>query len=135
MFNPLHSSTSQELFEKHLCNQSSHYKKYKWCCVPYATPINYHLKSEVSFMLYCQLGSIHNTAVQINNFLKSTSVIEAATMKIWTISITIKKPSHGTTKSTLFTVSKDEWNTKEDTGKSMKNVMYILQYAKKHILS
>ena len=39
------------------------------------------------------------------------------------------KPSHATTKSTLFTVSKDEWDTKEDTGKSMKNALYILQYA------
>jgi len=31
------------------------------------------------------------------------------------------KPSR---KSTLFTVSIDEWNMKEDTGKSMKNCMY-----------
>jgi len=30
-----------------------------------------------------------------------------------------------TTKLTPFTVSKDEWNTKEDTGKSMKNVSYM----------
>ena len=28
MFNPLHSITNQQLFEKHLCNQSSHYEKY-----------------------------------------------------------------------------------------------------------
>ena len=28
MFNPLHSSTNQELIEKHLCNQNSHYEKY-----------------------------------------------------------------------------------------------------------
>jgi len=28
-----------------------------------------------------------------------------------------------TTKLTLFVVSKDEWNTKEDTGKSMKNAV------------
>ena len=32
--------------------------------------------------------------------------------------------------ATLFAVSKDEWNTKEDTGKSMKNALYILRYAK-----
>ena len=30
------------------------------------------------------------------------------------------KPSRATAKSTLFAVSKDEWDTKEDTGKSMK---------------
>ena len=29
MFNPLHSITNQELCEKHLCNQISHYEKYR----------------------------------------------------------------------------------------------------------
>ena len=32
-----------------------------------------------------------------------------------------------------FAVSKDEWVTKEDTGKSMKNALYVLQYAKGHL--
>jgi len=27
---------------------------------------------------------------------------------------------------TIFTISKDEWNTKEDIGMSMKNAMYVL---------
>ena len=31
------------------------------------------------------------------------------------------KLSRATAKSTLFAVSKDEWDTKKDTGKSMKN--------------
>ena len=30
------------------------------------------------------------------------------------------KPSRATTKSTLFAVSKDEWDRKEDTGKSIR---------------
>jgi len=30
-----------------------------------------------------------------------------------------------TTKFTLFMVSKDEWDTKEGTGKSIKNVLYV----------
>ena len=34
---------------------------------------------------------------------------------------------------TLSTVSKDEWDTKEDTGKSMKNALYVLRYAKRHL--
>ena len=34
----------------------------------------------------------------------------------------------------LFAVSKDEWDTKEDTGKSMKNVLYVLRYAKSMLL-
>ena len=33
---------------------------------------------------------------------------------------------------TPFAVSKDKWDTKEDTGKSMKNVLYVVQYAKRH---
>ena len=34
------------------------------------------------------------------------------------------KPSRATAKSILFAVSKDEWDTKENTGKSMKNALY-----------
>ena len=37
-------------------------------------------------------------------------------------------------KSIRSTISKDEWDTKEDTGKSMKNALYVLQYAKRHLL-
>jgi len=77
MFNSLCSSTNQELFEKHLCNKSSHYEKYG------------RFK-----------GSHH---VQSPNY--------------WT----------------PFTVSKDEWNTKEDTGKSLKNALHLLRYAKRHL--
>ena len=44
--------------------------------------------------------------------------------------VTQRKPSHATTKLTLLAVSKDEWNTKEDTG----NVLFVLRYAKRHLL-
>ena len=37
-------------------------------------------------------------------------------------------------KSTLFAVRKDEWDTKEDTGKSMKNALHVLRYAQRHLL-
>ena len=51
-------------------------------------------------------------------------------MKIYTDDFRMqRKPSRATAKSTLFTVSKNEWNTKEDTGKSLKNALDILQYA------
>ena len=43
------------------------------------------------------------------------------------------KPSCATAKSTLFAASKDEWDTKEDTGKSMKNALYVVWYAKRHL--
>jgi len=40
--------------------------------------------------------------------------------------ITVTNGSHHmpTTKSALFTVSKDEWDTKEGTSKSMKGALY-----------
>jgi len=37
------------------------------------------------------------------------------------------------TKSTLFMVNKDEWDTKEDTGKSMKNALHVQRYGKRHL--
>ena len=77
-FNPLHSIANQELFKKHLCNQSSHYENYR----------QFSLQREAT----------------------------CATAKL-----------------TPFTVSEDEWDTKEDTGKSMKNALYILQYSKRHV--
>ena len=43
------------------------------------------------------------------------------------------KLSCAITKSTLFAVSKNEWDTKEDTGKYMKNGLYVLRYAKRHL--
>jgi len=79
MFILLHSSKSQELFEKHLCNKSSHYEKY-------------------------------------GQFL-----------------VMQRKPSCATTKLIPFMVSKDEWNTKEDTGKSLENAMHVLRYAKRQL--
>ena len=33
-----------------------------------------------------------------------------------------------------FAVGKDEWDTKEDAGKSIKNALYVLRYAKRHLL-
>jgi len=38
-----------------------------------------------------------------------------------------------TTKSTLFTVGKDEWDTKEGPGKPMKNVLYVQWYGTKYL--
>ena len=70
---------------------------------------------------------------RIKNCSKSTSAIKIATMKNTDNLQYEGKPSRATTKSTLFAVSKDEWDTKEDTGKSMKNALYVLWYAKRHL--
>ena len=129
MFNSLHSSTNQELFRKHLYNLRIPKEM-----VPRPNFINYRLKSEVSITLRCRLCSTCYTAIQIKNCLKSTFAIKIATIKNTDDFHFEGKPSRACTKSTPFSVSKDEWDTKEDTGKSMKNALYILQYAKRHLL-
>jgi len=124
MFTLLHSSTSQELFKKYNCDQSSHYETYRWYRAHQLLS-----ETEVSIAHLCWLCSIRYTAVQIKNCLKSISVIKV-TIVISTDDFRYaKRPSHGTTKSAFFTVCKDEWNTNVT---SMKNILYILQYAKLH---
>jgi len=44
-----------------------------------------------------------------------------------------REPSRATTKSKLFVISKDVWDTKGDADKSMKNVLYILWFGKTHL--
>ena len=110
--------------------QSTHTKRN---CAAHANHINYRLKSEVSITLCCRLYSARYTAVRIKNCLKITSAIKIATMKNTNDFHFEGKPSHARAKSTPFPVSKDEWDTKEDTGKSMKNALYVLRYAKRHL--
>ena len=71
-------------------------------------------------------------AVWIKNCLKSTFAIRVATMKNTDDFRFEGKPSHAAPNQ-HFAVSKDEWDTKEDTGKSMKNALYVLWYAKMHL--
>ena len=80
-------------------------------------------------MLRCWLCSTCYTAVQIKNCFKSTSAIKIATMK----NMDEGKPSRAIAKTTPFVVSKDEWETKKDTGKSMKNALYVLWYVKRYL--
>jgi len=58
-------------------------------------------------------NSLHSSTNQ--ELFENTSVIMVATAKN-TGNFCYAKEA--TTKSTVFTVSKDEWNTKEDAGKS-----------------
>ena len=129
MFNSLHSNTNQELFRRNLYNLRIPKEM-----VPRPNFINYHLKSEVSIMLRCRLCSTRYTVIRIKNCLKSAFAIKIAIMKNTDDFRFEGKPSRARTKSTPFPVSKDEWYTKEDTGKSMKNALYVLRYAKRHLL-
>ena len=97
IFDLLHSSTNWELIKKHLCNQSSHYEKYQWCCA--------HQISFEKWSIYCASSSIQPTA-QINNFLKKHLCYQSSLYENMD-TIVQRKPSRATTKSTLIVVSKD----------------------------
>ena len=96
------------------------------------TPCNNSKVSLLFVVSYVQCSTRY-TAVWINNCSNSTSVIKVGSITN-TNDFHRKKPwiSHATTKLTHLAVSKDEWNTKEDTGKSMKNALYTLWCAKRH---
>ena len=62
-------------------------------------------------MLGYRLCSTHYIAVRIENCSKSTSAIKTATMKNTEDFCYEGKPSRAIAKSTLFAVSKGEWDT------------------------
>ena len=125
MFNKLHSISDQGLFEKHLCNPCIPKERNDVMRPSYR---NYCLNSKVSITLCCQLCS----AARIKNCSKTTSAIKIASMKNMDDFHYEGKPSCATAKS-VVSIFKDEWDTKEDTGKSMKNALYVLWYAKRHL--
>jgi len=49
------------------------------------------------------------------------------------ISVTTRSHHVTTTKSMLVVVSKDEWDTREDPGKSMKNALHVQRCSKRHL--
>jgi len=49
-------NTNQELFEKYVYNQSSHYEKYGWCCVPQLSSESSLVQSEPCIMVGKFLG-------------------------------------------------------------------------------
>jgi len=93
------------------------------------TPCTYVFSSEKKSLRY-QLCSTGYAAVRINNCLKRTSVIKVATTddfrNKWKLSLANYKID-------TFVVNKDEWDTKEGHGKSMKNVLHVQQYGKRHL--
>jgi len=103
--------------------------KILWCCVPQLLS-----ESEVSISLLCQLCSTSYTAgTNQELFEKHLCSKSSHYEKHRRFLIAQRKPSRATTKLMLFTVNKDEWNPKEDTGKSLKNALHVLRYAKTHL--
>ena len=97
-----------------------------------AAPINYHLKSKPSIMLSASLSTIfnswHTKHSNTNQDLVEKHLCNQGSYyeKYGRFLLCMqKKSSCTTTILTLFTVNKDEWNTKEDTGYSMKNAFGI----------
>ena len=68
-------------------------------------------------------------SIMNQELFESTSAIKVATMKNMNDFHYEGKPSHASIKLTLFAVNKVEWDTKEDTGKSTNNTLYVLRYA------
>ena len=69
----LHSNTSKEQREKHFCNPSSHYEKYKKIHLWHSCPISQCMKALTSkFQLYVVLVSFH---YKQKNSIKSTFAI------------------------------------------------------------
>ena len=135
VFTPLHSSTNQELFEKYVCNQNSYYEKYDTVDGA-ACPM--HLLSEAEISIQCpslsaMFDSLHSST---NQELPEKHLCNKSSHdeKYGLFLITQRKASRATTELMLFTVSKDEWNTNEDTSKSLKNTLHILHYDKRHLL-
>ena len=121
---PLHSSMNQELFEKYICNQIAPMRKYDGAmCPSYRMKLKYPLPFSAS---YFQLI----TQQYESNCLKTTSIIKVAIYYEKYCTVAQRKPSHAIIKLMPFTVRKDEWNTKEDNGKSLKNALNVLRYAK-----
>jgi len=81
---------------------------------------------------YASLPAVFNLLPTITNwevFEKQLCNQSSQCEKYRQVSIMQRKPSCATT----FLVSKDEWSTDEGIGKSTKNALYVLQYAKRHL--
>jgi len=65
--------------------------------------------------------------------VKNTSVIKVATMKNTDDFHYAKEAIMCNNQIIAFHCQQDEWNTKEDTGKSLNNTLHKLPYAKRHL--
>ena len=76
-------------------------------------------ESEVFIALCCQISAIFNLLLSSTNqgLLEKRLCNHSSHYEKHGQSVMQRKPSRATTKLTLFTVSKGEWNTQEDTGK------------------
>ena len=124
-------STHYAAFRIKNCSKSTsaiHAYLKKWCHAPQLYH-NYRLKSEVSITLRCRLCSTSLFSSTNRELFEKRLCYQIATMTNTDDCHYEGKPSRAIATSTLFAVSKDEW----DTSKSMKNSLYVLRYAKRHL--
>ena len=120
MFNPLHSISNQGLFKKHLFNP--HISKEMVSRSPAISIIVYKVKHPLHFVVGCvqpitqqyESRTVRKVPLQSKQLL-----LKIQTVFIMKGAITCYRQIY------TFAISKDEWDTKEDTGKSMKNALYI----------
>ena len=122
MFNPIHSISDLELFKKHLCSL---------CILKEMVPL-VPVISIIVCIHYALLLAVFNLLHSSTNqkLFEKHLCNQNSHYKNMDDFHYKGKPSRAISKLTLFAVSKDEWDTKEDAGKSMKNALYILWYAK-----
>ena len=90
----------------------------------HASTVNCILKSLMAIALHL---SVYCTVLQSNNSVRNFSVMNLVT---WTKALT----GIHIILLQIDTLPKMNWDTKEDEGKSMISVLYVLQLPKKHIL-
>ena len=124
MFNPLHSKMNQQLYESTSVMKvaTMNIQMVLYIPVKGTVPINNHLRSEVSIILHCQLCY---TVVQIKNLFKKHLCHHYEKYGRFPLH---KRSHHMVPPNHHFSLL-----AKEDTGKPMKNVSYILQYVKRHL--
>jgi len=88
---------------------------------------SYRLKLKYAFPFSVSYVQLHSST---NQELFEKYLCSSHYEKYEQFLITQRKPSCATTKLMLFTVSKDEWNTKEN---SLKNALDVLWYVKRYL--
>ena len=130
MFNPLLSNTNQELFKKHLCNQSSHCKNAKGVMHPSWWCHALQISSEKWSIHYASLSAIFNLShSSMNQQLFEKHLCNQSIHNEKYECVTCKRCHHVLPLNGH--IKKDKCN--KDTGKSMKNAFYIWQYAIRHL--
>jgi len=128
MFTPLHSSMNQELLEKYVCNQSSHYEKYDGTACP-----SYHLKLKNPFPFSVSLSMFNLLHSSMNQKLFEKHCCDQGSHYENHGRFLLHKGSHHVQPpNQCFSQSAKMNGTQRRT---LKNTLNVLQYTNKPLLS